>query len=210
MFAEGRLLLERVRASLGRKDTPGRQVVDAAIDATTDTARPVAARLAVLQADDLADVFARHPLRDLVTVEGPFPAYADRERALFGSWYEFFPRSEGADQGPETGKVTSRHLPHRRQAPRRGRRDGLRRRLPAADPPDRPGQPQGPEQHPHPRPGRHRLAVGDRLARRAATTPSTPTSAPSRTSTRSSPAPTSSASRSRSTSRCSARPTTPG
>ena len=61
----------------------------------------------MLQADDLADVFARHPLRDLVSVEGPFPAYADRPRALFGSWYEFFPRSEGATKDPVTGKVTS-------------------------------------------------------------------------------------------------------
>ena len=107
MFAEGRLLLERVRASLGRKATADTRIVDAAIDATTDTARPVPARLAVLQADDLADVFARHPLRDLVSVEGPFPAYADRSLALFGSWYEFFPRSEGATKDPVTGKVTS-------------------------------------------------------------------------------------------------------
>ena len=106
MFAEGRLLLERVRASLGRTATPDTRVVDAAIDATTDTTRPVPARLAVLQADDLAAVFARHPLRDLVSVEGPFPAYADRPRALFGSWYEFFPRSEGATKDPVTGKVT--------------------------------------------------------------------------------------------------------
>ena len=107
MFAEGRLLLQRVRKSLGRKKTPDTLVVDGAIEATEDTKRPVAARLAVLQADDLADVMARHPLRDLVTVEGPFPAYADRQRALYGSWYEFFPRSEGATRHPKTGKVTS-------------------------------------------------------------------------------------------------------
>jgi starch synthase (maltosyl-transferring) len=107
MFLEGKLLLERVRASLGPKASPDSKVVDAAIEATTDTTRPVAARLAVLQADDLADVFARYPLRDLVSVEGPFPAYADRPLALFGSWYEFFPRSEGATKDPVTGKVTS-------------------------------------------------------------------------------------------------------
>jgi len=107
MFAEGRLLLERVRASLGRESTLDASIVDAAIEATTDTTRPVPARLAVLQADDLADVFARHPLRDLLSVEGPFPAYADRPLALFGSWYEFFPRSEGATKDPVTGKVTS-------------------------------------------------------------------------------------------------------
>ena len=48
-----------------------------------------------------------HPIRELVTVEGPHPAYADRERALFGSWYEFFPRSEGATRDAATGTVTS-------------------------------------------------------------------------------------------------------
>ncbi|RYP86489.1 alpha-1,4-glucan--maltose-1-phosphate maltosyltransferase [Nocardioides guangzhouensis] len=106
MFAEGHLLLQRVRKGL-KKGSVDAKVVAGAIDATQDTSRPVAARLAVLQADDLADVLARHPLRDLLTVEGPFPAYADRERALYGSWYEFFPRSEGATKDPKTGKVTS-------------------------------------------------------------------------------------------------------
>jgi starch synthase (maltosyl-transferring) len=33
--------------------------------------------------------------------------YADRQRALYGSWYEFFPRSEGATADPKTGVVTS-------------------------------------------------------------------------------------------------------
>ena len=32
---------------------------------------------------------------------------ADRNRALFGSWYEFFPRSEGATRDAKTGTVTS-------------------------------------------------------------------------------------------------------
>jgi starch synthase (maltosyl-transferring) len=106
MFTEGRLLLERVRKGL-KKGSVDAKVVAGAIDAARDTARPVPARLAVLQADDLADVLRRHPLRDLLSVEGPFPAYADRERALYGSWYEFFPRSEGATKHPKTGKVTS-------------------------------------------------------------------------------------------------------
>ena len=42
-----------------------------------------------------------------MTIEGPYPAYADRERALTSSWYEFFPRSEGATRDPATGAVTS-------------------------------------------------------------------------------------------------------
>lgn len=107
MFTEGRLLLERVQAGLPRKDRPAHELVAGAIAACTDTARPAAARLAVLQAPELEALLLAHPLRELVTVEGPYPAYADRPRALFGSWYEFFPRSEGATVDPKTGKVTS-------------------------------------------------------------------------------------------------------
>ncbi|MBZ5736657.1 alpha-1,4-glucan--maltose-1-phosphate maltosyltransferase [Nocardioides mangrovi] len=110
MFTEGRLLLERVITTLDPRD-PGSAdastVLQDAIEATTDTKRPVGARLAVLQAPELVGVLATHPLRDLITVEGPYPAYADRTRALYGSWYEFFPRSEGATKDVKTGKVTS-------------------------------------------------------------------------------------------------------
>ncbi len=105
MFTEGRLLLERVRAELPAG--PEATVVDAALAAATDTTRPAEARLAQLQADDVTRVLAAHPLRELLTVAGPFPAYADRTRALYGSWYEFFPRSEGAVLDETTGTITS-------------------------------------------------------------------------------------------------------
>ncbi len=75
--------------------------------AATDTARPVEARLAQLQSAELATVLDAHPIRELVTVSGPYPLFADRARALYGSWYEFFPRSEGATRDPESGRVTS-------------------------------------------------------------------------------------------------------
>ena len=48
-----------------------------------------------------------HPLREMTSVSGPYRFRADRVRALFGSWYEFFPRSEGATRDAKTGKVTS-------------------------------------------------------------------------------------------------------
>ena len=105
MFTEGALLLERVLATI--KTKAPKAVVAAAITAARDTERPVEARLAQLQSRDLGVVLEAYPLRELVTVEGPHPAYADRERALFGSWYEFFPRSEGATRDAKTGKVTS-------------------------------------------------------------------------------------------------------
>lgn len=110
MFTEGRLLVERVRASLDPKDpaTPHVvQLLDGAIEAAADTGRPVAARLAALEDPALIAAMERHPIRELLTIEGPYPAYADRPKALFSSWYEFFPRSEGATKDPQTGKVTS-------------------------------------------------------------------------------------------------------
>ncbi|HXH78271.1 alpha-1,4-glucan--maltose-1-phosphate maltosyltransferase [Nocardioides sp.] len=106
MFTEAQLLLARVleAAMLDKRE---KALLSAAAQAATDEKRPVAARLAVLQSQELHDLLVAHPLRELVTVEGPYPLYADRTRALFSAWYEFFPRSEGATTDPKTGEVTS-------------------------------------------------------------------------------------------------------
>jgi starch synthase (maltosyl-transferring) len=93
MFAEGVLLLERLLPDLENAE---RKIVAGSIRALSDANRPVEARLAAAESPELAEVFAAHPLRDLLTVEGPYPLQVDRRRALFSSWYEFFPRSEGA------------------------------------------------------------------------------------------------------------------
>ena len=105
MFTEGGLLLERVLAEVPAT-SPEARTVQGAIEAAGDVGRPPEARLAALEDPALVEVLHRHPIRELTTVEGPYPAYADRRLALFGSWYEFFPRSEGATQ-EKTGKVTS-------------------------------------------------------------------------------------------------------
>ena len=61
----------------------------------------------------------------------------DRERARFSAWYELFPRSTSPIPGKHgTFKTTIAWLPYIA-------RDGLRRALPAADPPDRRDEPQG-------------------------------------------------------------------
>src|SRR6478672_8486704 len=110
MFLQGGLLLDRVAAGLDKLDqreARAQSVVTAAAAAARDTSRPVEARLAALQSPELESLLAAHPLRELVTVEGPYPLYADRRRALFSSWYELFPRSEGATCDPSTGTVVS-------------------------------------------------------------------------------------------------------
>ena len=48
----------------------------------------------------IAAILARWPLRELVTRSRALTVQVDRERALYGSWYEFFPRSEGAQVDP--------------------------------------------------------------------------------------------------------------
>ncbi len=111
MFAEGVLLLERARENLPSEPADQRaadeRTLADAVKAVQDTSRPDAVRYAAAVAPAVDDVLARHPLRDLVTTEGPYQLYVDRPRALFGSWYEFFPRSEGAYVDEKTGTVVS-------------------------------------------------------------------------------------------------------
>ena len=106
MFMEGSLLLERAAAALPKK-SPERTVLADAVKAVNDTHRPDPVRYAAAVSPVVDDILDRHPLRDLVTADGPYRFVADRERALFGSWYEFFPRSEGAYVDSRTGKVVS-------------------------------------------------------------------------------------------------------
>ncbi|HEY2879740.1 alpha-1,4-glucan--maltose-1-phosphate maltosyltransferase [Nocardioides sp.] len=106
MFTEGGLLLDEVAADPGL-DAREKEVVAGAASAARDASRPVEARLAALQSPDLVAVLDAHPIRRLLTVEGPYPLYADRPRALYGSWYEFFPRSEGATYDKKKGTVVS-------------------------------------------------------------------------------------------------------
>ena len=48
------------------------------------------------------------PVRELITRGQPHQVYVDRTRALFGSWYEFFPRSTGGRD--ENGQPGARHV----------------------------------------------------------------------------------------------------
>ncbi|MBZ6177396.1 alpha-1,4-glucan--maltose-1-phosphate maltosyltransferase, partial [Streptomyces olivaceus] len=68
-------------------------------------------RLAAALTPQVDAVLARHPLRDLVTTSDPLPLLVERERALYGAWYEFFPRSEGTPTHPHgTFRTAARRL----------------------------------------------------------------------------------------------------
>ncbi|RST20789.1 alpha-1,4-glucan--maltose-1-phosphate maltosyltransferase, partial [Streptomyces sp. WAC04770] len=72
-----------------------------------------AARLAAAWTPAAEAVLARHPLRELVTRSKPLAVRVERERALYGSWYELFPRSEGAKRVPVDPSDTSPDAPTR-------------------------------------------------------------------------------------------------
>ncbi len=93
MVEEGALLFER--ASGGVKG-PERDLLAGVVKALRDEKRPATVRLAAATAADVTAVLARKPVRDLVTRSDKYPLRVERERALYGSWYEFFPRSVGA------------------------------------------------------------------------------------------------------------------
>ena len=117
VFVEGAQLLERAAAALPRGQAAERRLLRDTAKAMRDERRPPPVRLAAALAADVAAILVVHPLRDLVTEDGPHPVRVDRERALYGSWYEFFPRSEGArraDDGTWTSgtfKTASERLP---------------------------------------------------------------------------------------------------
>ncbi|NEE00944.1 alpha-1,4-glucan--maltose-1-phosphate maltosyltransferase [Phytoactinopolyspora halotolerans] len=96
MLTEGALLLERAAKNLPRGTTEERKRLRSAAKAVRDRSRPAEVRLAAALDQAVSAILATHPLRELVTESGPFPLLIERERALYGSWYEFFPRSEGA------------------------------------------------------------------------------------------------------------------
>ena len=96
MFTEGVLLLQRAAAAIGTADLSSVARLEEAVAGLSADDLPDAVRLGAGTSDVVAEVMRRHPLRDLVSVEGPFPLQVDRRRALYGSWYEMFPRSEGA------------------------------------------------------------------------------------------------------------------
>nr|WSY51673.1 alpha-1,4-glucan--maltose-1-phosphate maltosyltransferase [Streptomyces sp. NBC_00886] len=99
VLEEGARLYERAATGVP-KGRGLRAVLRAAVAALRDETRPAAARLAAALTPDVDEVLSRYPLRELVTVSEPRELLVERERALYGAWYEFFPRSEGTVEIP--------------------------------------------------------------------------------------------------------------
>jgi starch synthase (maltosyl-transferring) len=65
-----------------------------------DPAIPPWDRLAAAGDEQILAILAAYPLRELVTRSQRYPVTVHRQRALYGAWYEFFPRSEGVRTDP--------------------------------------------------------------------------------------------------------------
>ncbi|ALV33418.1 alpha-1,4-glucan--maltose-1-phosphate maltosyltransferase [Streptomyces sp. CdTB01] len=109
VLEEGARLYERAADDAPEEK---RETVLAAAAALRDESRPAASRLAAALTPEVDGVLAAHPLRELVTASETLPLLVERERALYGAWYEFFPRSEGTAEEPHgTFRTAARRLP---------------------------------------------------------------------------------------------------
>ncbi|WP_405773102.1 maltotransferase domain-containing protein [Streptomyces sp. NBC_01538] len=111
VLEEGALLYERAAAGVP-KNKGKRDVLLAAAEALRDVERPAPARLSAALTPAVNKVLRRYPLRELVTSSEALALVVERERALYGAWYEFFPRSEGTPERPHgTFRSAARRLP---------------------------------------------------------------------------------------------------
>ncbi|WP_329406486.1 alpha-1,4-glucan--maltose-1-phosphate maltosyltransferase [Streptomyces sp. NBC_00704] len=110
VLEEGGRLYERAAARAPRG--PERTLLRDAAKKLLDDSAPVADRYAAALTPEVTALLERRPLRELVTASEPLPLLVERERALYGSWYEFFPRSEGTPERPHgTFRTAARRLP---------------------------------------------------------------------------------------------------
>src|SRR5688500_2459933 len=97
MLEEGARLHEAAAKGLPKGLPKGRKAaVTAVVGVLRDDALDPGERLAAALDPDLVALLTQHPVRRLLTRSDERSIWVDRQRALFGAWYEFFPRSEGA------------------------------------------------------------------------------------------------------------------
>ncbi|EAP99853.1 alpha amylase, catalytic subdomain [Janibacter sp. HTCC2649] len=101
MLAEGALLLDRAAESEERTAT-GRAALVAGAAALRDETRPPQVRLSSVTHGPVHDELTTTPVRDHISPTTAYPLLVERQLALSGAWYEFFPRSEGALYDEET------------------------------------------------------------------------------------------------------------
>ncbi|MFY9263743.1 MAG: DUF3416 domain-containing protein [Actinomycetaceae bacterium] len=106
VFLEAEVLFKRIIAGTPLRSDE-RKTLRAAILEFSKKRPPAEQRLAAATSDDVMAALKKYPLRDGVTESARYKVYADRELALYSSWYEFFPRTIGAYKDEETGEWVS-------------------------------------------------------------------------------------------------------
>ncbi|HEY4003623.1 MAG TPA: alpha-1,4-glucan--maltose-1-phosphate maltosyltransferase [Pseudonocardia sp.] len=97
----GARLLDRV----GRRpaERANRNLLSGAATALRDTTVTVPERIALALSQPVRTIMAERPVRELLTRGRTHLVWVDRRAALYGSWYEIFPRSTGGRD--ETGRA---------------------------------------------------------------------------------------------------------
>lgn len=98
---EGARILERaLKETLSNESAELKKLIQNAISSLRDKKLDTNLRLASAFNSEIDLAMHQTPLRDLITTTKNFPLLVERNRALYGAWYEFFPRSEGATLKP--------------------------------------------------------------------------------------------------------------
>ena len=138
MLEEGARLLERAAAGVPQRGRRAPALLDAADGPARRRRARSPARLAAADvARRRAPTLDRAPAARLVTASEPAAAAGSTASARCTAPGTSSSRAPRAPRRTPTACCGQRHLPDGRRAAARRRRDGLRRRLPAADPPDR-------------------------------------------------------------------------
>ena len=104
---EGRALFN---ASAERAETDDNSRVATQLRAAADSldaGQQVEDRLEIVLADEVRASMHKYGPRELVSPTPDYPIFVDRKQALFSSWYEFFPRSQGAHWDEENSRWIS-------------------------------------------------------------------------------------------------------
>ena len=102
MCASGAALLKELIA----EEPSAKSALKRALAALENSKLSALERFNAAAEDFVKEFLESHPLRRLASISEKYPIRADHPRALVGSWYEFFPRSEGAILNRDGSKVS--------------------------------------------------------------------------------------------------------
>lgn len=117
MLEEGARLFERALKELPL-DAASQQIISEAIVYLRDTTATAQRRLSGGISTKVRRVFKTYPLRDLCQSTRSYPLQVDRKLALYGSWYEIFPRSYGAFQDSDGNWISGTLAAAAKELPR--------------------------------------------------------------------------------------------